>query len=222
MCVRGWKWHPWSRSSQGCVPCTAPGCCQSCYFLPKDRLSWDDDPVVRADAGILCEAQRCRLRAGIPSCLQKSYQSPGGGECAGNGVSAVWDVVHGIPGTSFPGVFFAQPGQWNCDSHTGLAPGAGGWAREQEEFEHLKGNFRTGCVGQDCWRSRNPPSLEHIPRDPVQVGPGKGMHVPSKGHCGWLCTECSSPRELPGLLQAKPQHLIGSCSLSVCSKCHGR
>lgn len=109
VCVRGWKWHPWSRSSQACPPCTAPGCCPSCSFLSKARLSWEDDPVLRADAGILREAQRCRLWAGIPSALQKSRQSLGEGERTGNGVSAGWDVVDGGPGTSFPGGLWTQP-----------------------------------------------------------------------------------------------------------------
>lgn len=87
--------------------------------------------MVRADAGILCEAQRseCRLWAGITSRLQKSYQSPGKQGCAGNGVSVVWDVVNGGSGTSFLVVYGLSPGSGSCDSHTGLVPGVGGWAR---------------------------------------------------------------------------------------------
>lgn len=65
----------------------------------------------------------------LPHVCKKSYQSPGKRGCTGNGVSVVWDVVNGGSGTSFLVVYGLSPGSGSCDSHAGLVPGIGGWAR---------------------------------------------------------------------------------------------
>lgn len=97
----------------------------SCSFLPKARLCWEDDPTVRADAGILCEAQRCRNYL-MPA--KKLPEPRRAGVC--REWCGVWDVLNAGSGTSVPAGNGPSPG---CGAVTaalsrslGLVHGAGG------------------------------------------------------------------------------------------------
>lgn len=57
---------PWSRShATAAFPALTLGCCLSYYFLSKDRLSCEDDPIIEADAGILLRLGCTRLKADL-------------------------------------------------------------------------------------------------------------------------------------------------------------
>jgi len=59
---------PWRRGhAAAAFPAPTPRCCPRCRFLSKDRLSCEDDPVLKADAGVPWRLGGTRLKGERPA-----------------------------------------------------------------------------------------------------------------------------------------------------------
>lgn len=198
------------------LPC--PGCCQGCFFLSEDRLSWGDDPVLRADAGILPEAQRCQLRAGITSWLPKKVSRRRGacrerrGRGVGRGESGSGTLGH--HSCRFMGS--ARALQLRQPRWAGPC-GAGGVRALRMEFQGGSGCTGplevTGCILSAPWSASR-----------GFRAPGEGD---ARGQQGTVRVAPHGAAAAPGSCQgrsgAQLSHSTRQRAAPVpCSECHGR